>query len=276
MVFPVVTYGCESWTVKLSPKELMLLNCGVGEDSWRVPWIARRSNQSILQEIRSDYSLEWLMLKLKLQVLWTFDVKSCLIGKDPDAGKDWRQEEKGMTEDEMVGWHHRVDGYKFEQAPRVGDGQRGLACCSSPWDRKKLDTTEQLNWTERHTELALFMEQERELLGLGVELSHQKPLFEADFCLRPLTGGAWVIASVNMMVGYAFKSEMACTYWNVFKVRELFPVLWLLSSGVHAGSCHLSISALLALNACLERDQLEFISFLFSVLLYNYLCVSRE
>ena len=59
-------------------------------------------------------------------------MKSCLIGKDPDAGKDGRQEEKEMTEDEMVGWHHRLDGYEFEQAPGVGDGQTVLACCSSP------------------------------------------------------------------------------------------------------------------------------------------------
>ena len=72
------------------------------------------------------------MLKLKLRVLWTFDVKSCLIGKDPDAGKDGRQEEKEMTEDEMVGWHHLLDGYEFEQAPGVGDGQTVLACCSRP------------------------------------------------------------------------------------------------------------------------------------------------
>ena len=72
------------------------------------------------------------------------DVKSQLIGKDPDARKDWKQEEKGTTEDEMVGWHHQLDGHEFEQAPGVGDGQGGLACCS-PWGHKELDTTEQLN-----------------------------------------------------------------------------------------------------------------------------------
>ena len=79
--------------------------------------------------------------------LWPPDAKNWLIGKDPDAGKDWRQEEKGMTEDEMVGWHHRLDGREFEQAPRVGDGRRSLACCS-PWGRKEWNTTERLNWTE--------------------------------------------------------------------------------------------------------------------------------
>ena len=65
-------------------------------------------------------------------VLWPLDTKNWLLGKDPDAGQDWRQEEKGMTEDEMVGWHHRLDGHEFEQALGVGDGQGGLACCS-PW-----------------------------------------------------------------------------------------------------------------------------------------------
>ena len=79
-------------------------------------------------------------------ITWPPDAKNWLIGKDPDAGKDWRQEEKGMTEDEMVGWHHQLDWQEFKQALGVGDGQRSLACCS-PWGRKELDTTEQLKWT---------------------------------------------------------------------------------------------------------------------------------
>ena len=80
-------------------------------------------------------------------ILWPPDVNKWLIGKDPGAGKHWRQEERGITEDEMIGWHHRLDGHEFEQALRVGDGQGSLASCS-PWGRKELDTTEQLNWTE--------------------------------------------------------------------------------------------------------------------------------
>ena len=92
------------------------------------------------------------------QILGPPDVKNWHIGKDPDAGKDWGQEEKGTTEDEMVGWHHQLDGHEFEQALGVGDGQGSLACCS-PWGRKELDTTEQqLNWRVRHdwgTELNL-------------------------------------------------------------------------------------------------------------------------
>ena len=79
-------------------------------------------------------------------ILWPTDGKNWLIGKDPDAGKDWRQEEKGMTEDEMVGWYHRQDGHEFEQALGVGDGQVSLSSCS-PWSLKESDTIE-LNWTE--------------------------------------------------------------------------------------------------------------------------------
>ena len=112
----------------------------------RVPWTARRSSKSILQEISPEYSLEKLMLKLKLQYLGTW-CEELTHWNRPCCWKDWRREEKGTTEDEMVGWHHWLDGHEFEQAPRVGDGQGGLACCS-PWGCKESDTTERLNWTE--------------------------------------------------------------------------------------------------------------------------------
>ena len=82
-------------------------------------------------------------------------MKSWLIGKDSDAGRDWGQEEKGMTEDEMAGWHHRLDGRGFEWTPGVGDGQGGLACCDS-WGRKELDMTERLNWTELNIPLCIY------------------------------------------------------------------------------------------------------------------------
>ena len=81
-------------------------------------------------------------------VLWPPDAKSWLIWKDPDAGEDWRQEEKGMTEDEMIGWHHWLNEHGFGWTLGVGDGQGGLACCDS-WGRKELDTSERLNWTSR-------------------------------------------------------------------------------------------------------------------------------
>ena len=109
MVFTVVMYGCETWAEQLRID---------GFELWcwrrllRVPWTARRSNQSILKEIKPEYSLEGLMLKLKLQYFG--HLKNWLIWKDPDAGKDWGQEEKGMTEDEIVGWHLWPDGHEFE------------------------------------------------------------------------------------------------------------------------------------------------------------------
>ena len=125
-------YGCESWTIKKAEcRRIDAFELWCRRRLLRVPWTARRSNQSILREISPEYSLEGLTLKLKLQYFG--HAKNWLIGKDPDAGKGWRQEEKGTAEgDKMVGWHHQLNGHEFEQAPGVGDGQGGLACCS-PW-----------------------------------------------------------------------------------------------------------------------------------------------
>ena len=109
---------------------------------------ARRSNQSILKEISPGCSLEGMMLKLKLQYFGHL-MQSWLLGKDSDGGRDWGQEEKGMTEDGMAGWHHWLDGRESEWTPGVGDGQGGLACCDS-WCRKESDTTD---WTELITHL---------------------------------------------------------------------------------------------------------------------------
>ena len=105
-----------------------------------------------IQPVHSKGDQSWVFIgrtdaEAETLILWPPDAKNWLIWKDPDAGKDWRREEKGTTEDEMVGWHHRLDGHEFEQALRVGDGQGGLICCS-PWDHKESDTTEWLNWTE--------------------------------------------------------------------------------------------------------------------------------
>ena len=104
-----------------------------------------------IQPVHPKGNQSWLLIgrtdaEAETPILWLHDVKNWLIGKAPDAGKDWRQE-KGTTEDEMGGWHHRLNGHEFEQAPGVGDGQGGLACCS-PWGRKEWHTTEQLNWTD--------------------------------------------------------------------------------------------------------------------------------
>ena len=87
------------------------------------------------------------MLKLKLPILWSPDVKNSLIGEDPDVGKDWRQKEKEMTEDEMIGWHHQLNGYESGQAPGDGNGEGSLVCCSS-WGQKELDKAKRLSWTE--------------------------------------------------------------------------------------------------------------------------------
>ena len=145
MIFPVVMYGCESWTKKKAEHQRIdAFELWCWRRLLRVPWTAGRSNQSILKEISPEYSLEGLMLKVETLILWPPDVKNWLIGKDPDAGKDWRQE-KGTTEGEMVGWHHWRDGHEFEQALGVGDGQGSPVCCS-PWGHKESDTSEWLNW----------------------------------------------------------------------------------------------------------------------------------
>jgi len=89
----------------------------------------------------------WTDVEAETPILWPPDAKSWLIWKDPDAGRDWGQEEKGTTEDEMARWHHQLDGHEFEWTPGVGDGQGGLVCCDS-WGHKESDTTEWLNWTE--------------------------------------------------------------------------------------------------------------------------------
>ena len=148
MVFPVIMYGCESWTIKNT--ECWRIDAF---ELWywrllRVPWTAG-SNQSILREISPEYSLEGLMVKRETPILWASEVKSWLIKKDPDAGKDWGWEEKGMTEDEMLGWYHWLNAHEFEQTPGNSEGQGSLVCCS-PWGHKESDTTEQLNNTNPH------------------------------------------------------------------------------------------------------------------------------
>ena len=148
MVFPVVMYGCESWTVKKAECwKIDAFELWCWRRLLRVPWTARRSNQSILKEISPGVFFGRTDAKDETPVFWPPHAKSWLIGKDPDAGRDWGQEEKGMTEDEMAGWHHQLDGCEFEWTLEDGDGQGGLVCCDS-WGRKESDTTEWLNWTK--------------------------------------------------------------------------------------------------------------------------------
>ena len=156
MVFPVVMYGCESWTVKKAKHwRIDAFELWCWRRLLRVPWTTRRFNQSILKEISPGISLEGMMLKLKLQYSGHL-MRSWLFGKDSDAGRDWEQEEKGMTEDEMAGWHQGLDGRESEWTLGDGDGQGGLACCDSLC-RKESDTTERLNWTELNNTKTLYL-----------------------------------------------------------------------------------------------------------------------
>ena len=112
-------------------------------DSKEIQPVNPKGNQSWIFIGRTDAEAE-------APILWPPDVKNWLTRKYPDSGKDWGQEEKGMTEDETVEWHHRLDGHEFELAPGVGDGQGSLLWCS-PWGLKESATTEWLNWTEPHS-----------------------------------------------------------------------------------------------------------------------------
>ena len=105
-----------------------------------------------IQPVQPEGDQSWVCFggtdaEAETPILWPPHPKSWLIGKDSDAGRDWGQEDKGMEEDEMAGWHNWLDGHEFEWSPGVGDGQGGLACCSS-WGRKESDMTKRLNWTE--------------------------------------------------------------------------------------------------------------------------------
>ena len=131
------------------------IHCGVGEtlesplDCKEIQLVNHKENQSWIFIGRTDV----IPSNSVIPILWLPDAKNWLIGKDPDAGKDWRQEEKGTTENEMIEWHHWLNGHEFEQALGVGDGQGSLACCS-PWGLKMSDTTEWLNWTELMCKIA--------------------------------------------------------------------------------------------------------------------------
>ena len=130
IVFPVVMYGCESWTTFSNFWTVVL------EKTLESPLDSKEIKPDFLKEINSEYSLEGWCWSWSL-MLKPLDAKSQLIRKDPDAGIDWGQEEKGVTENEMVGWHHRLNGHEFEQTPGDSEGQGSLACCS----RKELVMT---------------------------------------------------------------------------------------------------------------------------------------
>ena len=148
MIFPVVMYACESRTVKKAEhRRIDAFEMWCWRRLLRVPWTARKSNQSILKRDQPWVFIGRTDAKAETPILWPPDGKSWLIGKDPDAGRVWGQEEKGTTEDEMAGWHRWLNGRESEWTPGVGDGQGGLVCCNS-WGHKESDTTERLNCTE--------------------------------------------------------------------------------------------------------------------------------
>ena len=147
MVFPVVMYGCESWTIMKAERwRIDAFEMWCWRRLLRVPWTAKRSNQSILKEISPEYSLEGLDAEAETQILWPPDANNWLIGKDPDAGKDWKKE-KGTRKDEIIGWHHRLNGHEFGYTPGVGDGQGGVAA-RSPMGLQRVghDWATELNW----------------------------------------------------------------------------------------------------------------------------------
>ena len=139
MAFPVVMYGCESWTInKADCQRIDAFELWCWRRLFRVPWTPRRSHQFIPKEISLEYSLEWLMLKLQYfgHLMWRTDSfeKTLMLGKI--EGKRRR----GRQEDEMVGWHHWLNGPEFEQTLTESEGQESLMCCS-PWGRKESDMT---------------------------------------------------------------------------------------------------------------------------------------
>ena len=146
MVFAVVIYGCESWTVKKAECQRIDAFELVSEKTLESPLDCKG-----IQPVHPKGNQFWVFIdgtdaEAEPPILWPPDAKSWLIWKNFDAGKDWGQEEKGMTEDEMVGWHHRLNGHGFGWTLGFGDGQGGLACSSS-WGHRETDTTERLNWT---------------------------------------------------------------------------------------------------------------------------------
>ena len=145
MVFPVVMYGCESWTIKKAEHQRTdAFELWFWRTPLKVPWTARRSKQSILKEISPEYSLEELMLKLKLQYFGHLMQRTDSLEKTLMLGKIEGRRRRGQQRMEMVGWHHWLGGHEFEQALGISDGQGSLACCS-PWVRKESDMTERLN-----------------------------------------------------------------------------------------------------------------------------------
>ena len=137
MVFPVIIYGWESWIIKkVEYQRIGAFDLWCWRTFIRVPWAASRSNQSILKEINCEYSLEGSMLKLKLQYFGYLMWRAESLAKPLMLEKNWKQEEMGVTEDEMIGWYYWLNGYEFEQSLENSEEQ-GILACWSPWGHKR-------------------------------------------------------------------------------------------------------------------------------------------
>ena len=180
-----------------------------------------------IQPVNPEGNQSWTLIgrtdtEVEAPILWPPDVKNWLTGKDPDAGKDWRQEEKGMTADEMVGWHYQLDGHEFEQALGVDDWQRSLAFCS-PSGHKESDMTEWLNLTKRWINCQNFPPKSDWVLGPQATWPYCS-VFSGDCTLKPVlryTVGLWLFwASVTSVQSFL----LSCL--NLLQPLSLFGVLF--------------------------------------------------
>ena len=202
---------------KLSAEEWMLLKCAFVEDSWESLGLQGDPTspfwkRSALAFFWKEWYWSWT------PVLWPPHAKIWLIGKDSDAGRDWGQEEKGTTEDEMAGWHHWFNGHESEWTPGVGDGQGDLACCDS-WGRKESDTTELLNWTVEISRADIYAPCPP---SHGVAESDTTELLSLQIVICKLFE---VWSSILKIIRYIFSSFFKC----VLSVCSLKPYLFYLS-----------------------------------------------
>ena len=206
-------HRCESWTIKKTECQRT--------DAFE-PWYWRRllskGNQSWIFIRRTDVEVE-------TPILWPPDVKNWFIGKDPDAEKDWRWKGKGTTEDEMVGWHHQLDGHELEQVLGVSDGQGSLACCS-PWGSKELGMAEQLNWlhwkclSEISNDLHVAKANDCILIFIFLDLKYNIWIWATVFLweIRYFSGSCadlspWISSILYLL---SLQSDVICTF--VFKI----------------------------------------------------------
>ena len=196
IVFPVVMYGCESWIIKKG-------KCWRIDGFWTTVFektLESHLDCKEIQPVHSEGNQSWIFIgrtdgEAETPIFWPPDAKSWFIWKDPDAGKDWRWEEKGTTEDEMVGWHHWLNGHEFELTAWVGDGQGGLTCCSMGSQRVGHDWATELNWTEpfrRQMENSL----KREFFLMNWQLQSVHKKFRRSFLTNHLhCFSLWVLYS---------------------------------------------------------------------------------